>query len=62
MSIDTLKLIVKSIILTLLGLIALGLLYWLFFASTWSWIPNYLPLLLKGLWLTLLLLVLSVVV
>ena len=61
MSIDTLKLIIKSIVLTVLGLIAIGLLYWLFFASNWSWIPTYLPLLLNGLRLTLLLLVLSVV-
>ena len=61
MSLGTLKLIIKSIVLTLLGLIAVGLLYWLFFAARWDWIPTYMPLLLNGLRLTLLLLVLSVV-
>ena len=61
MSFDTLKLIIKSVVLTLLGLIAVGLLYWLFFVARWDWIPTYMPLLLNGLRLTLLLLVLSVV-
>ena len=61
MSLGTLKLIVKFIVVTVLALIAIGLLYWLFFVARWDWIPTYAPLLLKGLWLTLLLLVLSVV-
>jgi polar amino acid transport system permease protein len=53
------KTVIKVLILGLLGLFAIGILYWLAFASDWSWLPKYLPLLLKGLWLTLQLLVLS---
>ena len=37
------------------------MIYWLLFVSEWSWLPKYLPLLLKGLWLTIQLLVLSCV-
>jgi polar amino acid transport system permease protein len=59
MSTGTLKLIVKSIIVLALALLAAGLLYWLFAASRWDWIPKYWPLLLNGLWLTVLLWVLS---
>lgn len=54
------KTIVKVLILGFLALFAIGILYWLAFASDWSWLPKYFPLLLKGLWLTLQLLVLSV--
>jgi len=61
MNLHILKIIVKTFILSLLALFALGILYWLLFASDWSWLPKYLPLLLKGLWLTLQLLVLSCV-
>jgi polar amino acid transport system permease protein len=59
MSLETLKFIVKTIVLSLLGALALLVLYWLFFHSDWSWLPKYMPLLAKGLWLTIVLLVLS---
>lgn len=52
MNLHIAKLVVKSIILGTLGLLALALLYWLFFESQWGWLPKYLPLLGKGLWLT----------
>src|SRR4051812_42405364 len=50
---DVLKFAVKTVILAILGLIAIGLIYWLLFASNWSWLPQYWWLLVKGLWLTL---------
>lgn len=55
--IDVAKLIVKTIILSVLGIIALSILYWLLFASNWAWLPKYLPLLAWGLYFTVLLLV-----
>jgi polar amino acid transport system permease protein len=53
------KFIIKSLVVGVLLLVAGGLLYWLFAASRWDWIAKYLPLLVKGLWLTLLLWVMS---
>lgn len=61
MLLDVLRIAFKTLILTLLTLIAAGLLYWLFFASNWSWLPDYWWLLVKGLWLTLELFVISCV-
>jgi polar amino acid transport system permease protein len=61
MSITFLKLIAKIIIYGTLLTFGLLIIYWLFFYSVWSWLPQYLPLLVKGLWLTIQLLVLSVV-
>ncbi|MGH6907971.1 MAG: ABC transporter permease subunit, partial [Aestuariivirga sp.] len=61
MTIETAKLVAKALILSLLGAIALLFFYWLFFASNWSWLPKYFPLLVKGLYLTILLLVVSCV-
>ena len=61
MGLQALKFVVKTIVVGILLAIAVGILYWLVFTSEWSWIGRYLPLLLKGLWLTILLLVLSVV-
>lgn len=60
MSLGMIKFIVKAIVLTLLAVIGLLLLYWLFFASNWSWVPKYLPLLVRGVWLTIILFVVSV--
>lgn len=62
MNLDVAKFVVKSIILGILALLAVALLYWLLFQSDWSWLPKYFPLLLKGLWLTIQLLVLSSVI
>lgn len=59
MTLETAKLFAKGVILSLLGAIALLALYWLFFASNWSWLPTYLPLLARGLYYTILLLVVS---
>jgi polar amino acid transport system permease protein len=59
MNAGLLKLIVKSLVVAVLVLIAAGLAYWLLAASRWDWIAKYYPLLLKGLWLTLVLWVLS---
>jgi polar amino acid transport system permease protein len=56
---DTVKIVVKTGILAILALIAAGLVYWLLFASNWSWLPDYWWLLVKGLWLTLQLFVIS---
>lgn len=61
MNLGLLKLVTKTIILIVLAALAVGLLYWLIFASNWSWFPKYLPLMIKGLWLTLQLFVISVV-
>jgi polar amino acid transport system permease protein len=61
MSFETAKLVVKALILTILGAIAALLIYWLLFVSDWSWLPRYSGLLLKGLWLTIVLLVVSIV-
>jgi polar amino acid transport system permease protein len=61
MNAGLLKLIVKSLVVGVLVLLAAGLLYWLVFASRWDWIARYYPLLFNGLWLTLLLWVLSCV-
>ena len=59
MNLHIAKIIVKSVVLGGLGILAIALIYWLFFVSEWSWLPKYLPLLLKGLWITIQLLVLS---
>lgn len=59
MNLHLLKLFIKTLVLSVLALLAAALVYWLLFASDWSWLPRYLPLLLRGLWLTILLLVLS---
>ena len=61
MNISALKLIAKIIIYGTLLIFAALILYWLVFYSRWSWFVVYLPLLIKGLWLTIQLLVLSVV-
>jgi polar amino acid transport system permease protein len=61
MTLETAKLVTKGFILSLLGALAALILYWLFFLSDWSWLPNYWWLLLKGLWLTLILLAVSTV-
>lgn len=61
MSLRVIKLIVKSLVLGLLAVLAVALLYWLVFASQWDWLPKYSGLLVKGLWLTIQLLVLSCV-
>ncbi len=57
--VDMAKLIAKTVILSLLGALALLILYWLFFASNWAWLPKYLPLLAWGLYYTIILLVVS---
>ena len=59
MNLHIAKIIVKSAVLGGLGVLAIALIYWLLFVSEWSWLPKYLPLLLKGLWITIQLLVLS---
>lgn len=59
MSVSAIKFIIKTIIVLVLATVAAGLIYWLFAASRWEWIAKYYPLLLKGLWLTVLLWVLS---
>ena len=59
MSLKTLRLIAKTFVVFVLSTIVIGLLYWLFAASRWDWIEKYYPLLLKGLWLTVLLWVVS---
>jgi len=59
MNANFIKLVIKSIIIGLLAAIAAGLAYWLFAVSRWDWVAKYLPQLLKGLWLTILLWVLS---
>ena len=61
MNISALKLVAKIIIYGTLLIFAALILYWLVFHSRWSWFIVYLPLLIKGLWLTIQLLVLSVV-
>ena len=61
MNIDLIKVIVKSVVLGVLAIFAAGILYWLVFASDWSWLPAYAPLLPRGLWLTFQLLVFSCV-
>jgi polar amino acid transport system permease protein len=61
MNLRLIKLVVKTLVLGLLSAMAAGILYWLFFASNWSWFPTYLPLMIKGLSLTLQLFVISVV-
>lgn len=61
MNLGHIKLIVKTIVVLALAALAAGLLYWLFAASRWDWIVKYWPLLLKGLWLTVLLWFLSCV-
>ena len=61
MNLRLIKLVVKTLVLGLLSAMAAGILYWLFFASNWSGFPTYLPLMIKGLSLTLTLFVISVV-
>lgn len=61
MSFETAKLVIKALILTILGILAALIVYWLFFVSDWSWLPRYAGLLAKGLWLTIVLLVVSCV-
>ncbi|MCB1378027.1 MAG: ABC transporter permease [Alphaproteobacteria bacterium] len=62
MNLHVAKLIVKIIILGVLAYIGAALLYWLVFKSDWTWLPKYLPLMIKGFWLTIQLLVLSSVI
>ena len=59
---DIFKLIAKAIVILILVAILTGLIYWLLAASQWGWIATYYPLLIRGLWLTLLLWVLSCVI
>jgi polar amino acid transport system permease protein len=61
MNFQTAKFIVKWTILAFLAAFALLLAYWLIFHSQWWWLPEYLKRFGKGLWLTMLLLVLSCV-
>jgi polar amino acid transport system permease protein len=61
MNFDMAKLAAKVFILAVLATFSFLVLYWLLFVSNWSWLSNYYWLLLKGLWLTLLLLVVSCV-
>ncbi len=61
MSLHSLKLIVKSIVIVILAAIGAGLLYWLFFVSQWTWLLKYYPNLIRGFWLTILLWILSCV-
>ena len=61
MNIEIAKFFAKALILSLLGAIALLIVYWLLFASDWSWFPKYLPLLVRGFYYTVLLLVVSCV-
>lgn len=58
---DIIKLVIKTLVVTFLAALAIGILYWLFFASNWSWFPDYLPLIIRGIWLTLQLFVISCV-
>src|SRR3954454_22682016 len=62
MNTGVLKFIAKGIIILLLITLLVGIIYWLLRASQWSWMAVYYPLLIKGLWLTLLLWVLSCVI
>lgn len=59
MSTGTFKLIVKTIVVLVLAAMLAGLLYWFFAVSRWDWLAKYYPLLIKGLWLTVVLWVLS---
>lgn len=61
MSFDILKLVIKGLVVLVLVAILTGLIYWLLAVSQWSWMATYYPLLIKGLWLTLLLWILSCV-
>jgi polar amino acid transport system permease protein len=61
MSLHTAKQFVKGLILSILAVFAFLILYWLLFASDWSWFSKYHGLLLNGLWLSLLLLAVSCV-
>lgn len=61
MNLHLLKIFIKTFVLSVLALLGLALLYWLLFASDWTWLPRYFPLLVKGFWLTIQLLVLSCV-
>lgn len=61
MNIGLVKFVIKALILLLLASVAAGLIYWLVAVSQWGWVAKYLPLLIKGLWLTLLLWLLSCV-
>ena len=62
MNIRILKFVIKSLVLLVLAAVAAGLIYWLAAVSQWGWVSKYLPLLLKGLWLTVLLWVLSCII
>ena len=55
MSFDIFKMVIKGIVVLVLVGILTGLIYWLLKVSQWSWMAVYYPLLIKGLWLTLLL-------
>ena len=55
------KFMVKGLILAVLAGILLGLIYWLVFVSNWSWFAEFLPLMIRGLWLTIQLFVISCV-
>lgn len=62
MNIRILKFVIKSLVLLVLAAVAAGLIYWLAAVSQWGWVSKYLPLLLKGLWLSVLLWVLSCII
>lgn len=59
MNMGIIKFVVKSAVLLLLAAIVIGLIYWLAAVSQWGWVTKYLPLLIRGLWLTVLLWVFS---
>lgn len=61
MSASGFKLVVKTMVMAVLALAAAGVIYWFAAVSRWDWVGTYLPLLVKGLWQTLLLWVLSCV-
>ncbi|MFO1130544.1 MAG: ABC transporter permease subunit [Hyphomicrobiales bacterium] len=61
MNFDLIRLLIKGVVVLLLVAILTGIIYWLLRVSQWSWMAAYYPLLIKGLWLTLLLWILSCV-
>ena len=61
MSFDLFRMIVKGLVVLVLVAILTGLIYWLLTASQWGWMAAYYPLLVRGLWLTLLLWIFSCV-
>lgn len=59
MKLEVIKFIIKALVIGILALLAVGILYWLLFASNWSWLPKYGPMLIRGFWLTVVLFVVS---